>query len=399
MSNRFTPAVKREQRLRMIIMGPSGCGKTYTAVQVGAGLLGDGDRMAVIDSEHASAAWYSDLAPFDHCELSSFSPVEYMAAMTDAAKAGYAVVVIDGLTQAWSGRDGILEQVDRAKSGVGGNQFAAWKDASPLHRRFIDAILTAPYHVIATVRAKTQWALEKNAQGKLQPQNLGIGPEQREGLEFEFDLVCYQDLDHTLSVHKSRLHSAGLDGSEHECPGREFGAMLLPHLSGTGEWRPPAVDGQGPQRQANPEEQARCAAALCRAADDATAQAAVAQVREACKAAEANGDLSAEGIATLKEALATAKTRLAGQPPTKSNHRVLARLLGVSNDVLADPSRAAIDAWVAETDTAVQAGHIREGGEAQAALAKRRAELEEALDVKAAADEDGDDSSPSDREG
>lgn len=241
--SRFTPATKREQKLRMVIMGPSGCGKTYTAIQVGAGLLREGERMALIDSEHASAAWYADLAPFDHAELTTFDPREYMAAMDDAAKAGYSVVVIDGLTQAWSGKDGILEQVDRAKGSTGGNQFGAWKDASPLHRRFIDAILIAPFHVVATVRAKTQWALDKNDRGKLEPKNLGMGPEQREGLEFEFDLVAYQDLNHTLTVHKSRLHTAGLDGTEHERPGRDFGVMLLPHLAGMGEWQPPAVDG------------------------------------------------------------------------------------------------------------------------------------------------------------
>jgi type II secretory pathway predicted ATPase ExeA len=60
----FQPAVKTESKLRMAIAGPSGSGKTYTALSVAAALV-PGGKVAVIDTEHGSAAKYADLFTFD----------------------------------------------------------------------------------------------------------------------------------------------------------------------------------------------------------------------------------------------------------------------------------------------------------------------------------------------
>jgi hypothetical protein len=57
-----------------------------------------------------------------------------------------------------------------------------------MHQRFLDAIIQAPIHIIATMRAKTAYDIS-NEGGKTKVQKLGVAPTQRDGIEFEFTLV------------------------------------------------------------------------------------------------------------------------------------------------------------------------------------------------------------------
>ncbi len=172
----------------MALIGPPGSGKTYTALTVAKHL---GGRVAVIDTERGSASKYAgkqDGFAFDVCEPQTFEPKAYVAALRGAAAEGYDVVVIDSLSHAWEGDGGILDQVDKR-----GGRFEAWKEMSPQTRSLIDAILMYPGHVIATMRVKTEWVVEKNDRGKSEPRNVGLAPKFKEGLEYEFDVVGMLD--------------------------------------------------------------------------------------------------------------------------------------------------------------------------------------------------------------
>lgn len=193
----FKKATKAESRARIALVGPGGSGKTWTALEV-ASLLGK--KTAVVDTERGSASKYSDRFQFDVMELDSFQPEKYMAAIDDAEGAGYDSLVIDSLSHAWSGKDGILERVDRAGGFTGGG----WKQATPLQNRLVDRILTAKMHVICTMRSKTEYALEKNAQGKTVPKKVGLAPVQRDGMEYEFDVMLALDVENNISVEKTR---------------------------------------------------------------------------------------------------------------------------------------------------------------------------------------------------
>lgn len=75
----------------------------------------------------------------------------------------------------------------------------------------VDALLSYPGHIIATMRSHTEWSLQTNERGKKEPVRLGLRPEQRRGVEYEFDVVGQMDTDNTLTVIKSRcpdLHNA-----------------------------------------------------------------------------------------------------------------------------------------------------------------------------------------------
>jgi len=219
-------ATKAQAKLRMALIGPAGAGKTWTALLLAQELAGEG-RALVIDTERGSASKYADAFDFDVIELDRFHPQQYLEALTLAEAHGYAVGIVDSLSHAWSGRDGILDLVAQAKSDKAFTE--GWRLASPLHHRLVDGLLQAPVHVIATLRSKMAYVLETNAQGKQVPRKVGLQPIQRSGLEYEFDLVADLDLDHTLTVSKTRCPA--LNGAVIPRPGPELARAIQAWLS------------------------------------------------------------------------------------------------------------------------------------------------------------------------
>lgn len=218
----FKKATKLESRLRMALVGPTGSGKTFSALSIASGL---GKRIAVIDTEHGSAAKYADrFGAYDTLELVSCSPANYVEALELAGSEGYDVVIVDSLSHAWMGKDGALEQVDRAAKRSQGNSFAAWRDVTPQHNQLVEACLRCPAHLIVTMRSKTEYVLEANAQGKMVPRKVGMAPIQRDGVEYEFDVVAELNTDHDLLVTKTRMPE--LDGVVTRNPGHALGAKI-----------------------------------------------------------------------------------------------------------------------------------------------------------------------------
>lgn len=217
----FRPASKRQAKLRMALIGPSGSGKTYTALAVAKGL---GGRVAVVDTERGSASKYADLFAFDVLELDTFAPDRYIAAIGDAVKAGYDVLVIDSLSHAWAGKGGILEFVDARKRENRGDSFRVWGEATPRQNALVDAILGANIHVIATMRSKMSYVQTQDDHGKTVIRKVGMEPVQRDGLEYEFDIVGDLDDTNTLRITKSR--AVGLSGQVIEMPGVELAKEL-----------------------------------------------------------------------------------------------------------------------------------------------------------------------------
>lgn len=229
----FQKATKKKAKLRAALIGPSGSGKTYTALKIARGL---GTRIALIDTERGSASLYAgDVADFDVCELRRFGPREYIAAMKDAADAGYDVLVVDSLSHAWSGEGGILDQKD-AKGG----RFDAWRELTPQHNALVEAILSWPGHVVVTMRVKTEYVVEhetRNGKTVAVPRKVGLAPVQRDGLEYEFTFVGDLDEGHALHISKSRCHLLPT-GDVVRNPGEEIAQTLLRWLD-SGEDAPP----------------------------------------------------------------------------------------------------------------------------------------------------------------
>jgi len=225
----FVKATKKQSRLRMAIIGPAGSGKTFTALKVGCALV-PGGKVAVIDTERGSASKYADQFEFDVLELDSFAPATYVKALKAANAAGYDVVIVDSLSHAWTGTDGALQMVDKiSKRSKSGSSFNAWRDVTPEHNGMVDAILRTTSHVIATMRVKTEYVLETNSRGKTAPRKIGLAPVQRDGLEYEFDVVGDIDPDNGYTITKTRC--SPLTGQYIEKPGEDLAQTLREWLT------------------------------------------------------------------------------------------------------------------------------------------------------------------------
>lgn len=223
----FQRAVKEKLKARVAIDGPTGSGKTWTALQLARILVGPDGVIGVFDTENRSAAYYAPSpgqlagtepferinfydAPyvFGHAPISPpYSPVQLVemirAAVDEVGPDG--VIVIDSLTHFWTGEGGTLDIVDAAASR--GNSFTGWKEGTPAQRHMLDTIIHAGCHVVVTMRSKMEYVLDevvKNGKTTQVPRKIGMAPEQRAGIEYEFTVVGDMDLEHRLVISKSR---------------------------------------------------------------------------------------------------------------------------------------------------------------------------------------------------
>lgn len=226
MSLTFKKATKEQAKLRLALIGLAGSGKTFSALSVATHLV-PGGKIAVIDTERGSASLYADRFAFDVLDLERHGPEDYCDAIEIAEQSGYDVIVIDSLSHAWAGKDGALEQVDKiAKREGKANNFTAWRDVTPKHNRLVDTMLSCKSHLIATIRSKMEYVLEKDEKtGKSVPRKVGLAPIQRDGLDYEFTVVGDMNLSHELIVSKSRCSAIGV-GDIIDKPGEKFARAL-----------------------------------------------------------------------------------------------------------------------------------------------------------------------------
>lgn len=198
-------ATRKQVKMRLGLSAVSGGGKTYSALLLAHGLCGDWNKIAVIDTENDSASLYSHLGPFSTLSLKpDFSPERYIEAIKTCEKAGIEVCIIDSIAHEWEGEGGVLDLCDR----IGGGFQNAWKQMTPRHDKFKQAILQSPMHMITTVRRKQEYILTEvtNKQGKLvqAPVKAGMKEITREGWEYELTINFEIDLRHMCSVSKDR---------------------------------------------------------------------------------------------------------------------------------------------------------------------------------------------------
>lgn len=229
----FKQAIKQEAKLRLAIAGPSGSGKTFTSLEIATNL---GGKIAVVDTEHGSASKYADKFSFDVMELEPpFAPDRFVKAIHEAQAAGYSTIILDSLSHAWSGTGGLLEIVDQiAARSASKNSFAAWKEGTPIYNKMIDGIIQSDIHVIATMRTKQDYILvekESAAGRKYQsPEKVGMAPIQRDGFEYEFDIVLTMDNNNQGVITKTRCDK--LSGGVFVKPGKDVSNIISEWLTG-----------------------------------------------------------------------------------------------------------------------------------------------------------------------
>jgi hypothetical protein len=146
----------------------------------------------LIDTERESALTYADSFDFAHLPWRPpYDPTELVDVL--ASVGGYTVVVVDSLTHFWRGEGGTL---DIADGKIGG-----WKNARPVQERLVQAILATPAHMILCVRSKQGYLIE---QGGAKVTKVGMEPIQDDTLAYEVNVAAELDMEHRLTVTKSR---------------------------------------------------------------------------------------------------------------------------------------------------------------------------------------------------
>lgn len=191
-------AQRKQTMLRLNLSAPSGAGKTYSALLLAKGLVGEWDKIAVIDTENGSASLYSHLGEFNTIQLEPpFTPERYIQALDIVIQAGIKCVIIDSSTHEWSGPGGCLEINDKlAQLKYKGNTWAAWSETTPRHDAFVSKVLHSPLHVITCTRSKMETVM---GEGK-KVHKVGMKDIQRDGWEYELTVSLTLDRDTHLAI-------------------------------------------------------------------------------------------------------------------------------------------------------------------------------------------------------
>lgn len=197
----FKRAERKQTKIKMAVTGPSGSGKTWGALEIASGL---GQKIAVIDTECGSASLYSDKFEFDVLEINPPYNVEkYIRALDLAIEAKYDVVIIDSISHAWAGEGGLLSVKESLDARPKSNSFTNWGQITKMHEKFKAKLISAPIHIICTIRSKQGYVLTEK-DGKQVPQKVGLDLIQREGIEYEFAIVFDIAMNHEVDISKDR---------------------------------------------------------------------------------------------------------------------------------------------------------------------------------------------------
>lgn len=221
MALQLTKAQRSKAYLKLGMSAPSGGGKTLGAILLGYGLVKEAhpdwteeeiwEHIGIIDTENGSGQLYVgtehhniNIGVYNVVTLQApFEAEKYIQAIELCKDAGMEVCIIDSTTPLWSGAGGLLEQQNSAAK-RGGNSYTAWRDITPMHNRFVDTMLQTPMHIIATMRSKQEYVQEKGPNDKTIIRKVGMEPEQRKGMEYEFTIFLEINNEHEAFGAKDR---------------------------------------------------------------------------------------------------------------------------------------------------------------------------------------------------
>ena len=222
MSNFFEKAKRSDVKIKLAIAGPAGSGKTLSALKVARGLVGPEGKIAVCDTEKGSAKLYCTETDFFHVTMNEPHTVDkYLKSIEEAEAAGMDVLILDTISHEWKQ---LLVEKELLDGSGKGNKFQNWAPISEKHERFVNGILQANIHIIATMRSKTAYATEQDDKGRItKVSKVGLDPVQREGIDYEFTVVLDMAKNNSAEATKDRT---GLFKGRVFVPSEETGIVL-----------------------------------------------------------------------------------------------------------------------------------------------------------------------------
>lgn len=203
-------AVRERIYTKVALMSPSGGGKTYSALRLATGMKEALEKLnkkpakiLLANTESARGRYYANEFDYDIIDLvEPFHPEQFIDAIDFAIAEGYDILIMDSTSPEWDGKGGCLELQQKA-----GGTYQAWGKVTPRHDAFINRLATSPIHLIATMRGKDQYEIEKDDRGKTSVKKLGVGAKQRDGFEYEFTCTFTVDQKtHMAESQKDNTH-------------------------------------------------------------------------------------------------------------------------------------------------------------------------------------------------
>ena len=286
----FKPASRPATPIRLLISGPAGSGKSLSALRLACAI----GRTAALDCERGTLAHYAGmpdpetgaLLTYDEATITGdVTPAAICRVIEGAAAAGYAVLIIDGISHLWRH---LRDQVDAAPKPSEG-----WSRLNGGLRRVYDAIHAAPLHILVTTRTGTVTTLEAGEDGRVRSRALGSDLTFDSAAPYEFDTWIGMDIGDAM-VHKCRPVPL-LTGTVHHHPGPPLAAMLAAPC-----FRPATPQAAPQATQVAPDPSAPAGEAPAASGDDLPAQtaspASIAEVRAACGLAAKRRSVHTEEI-------------------------------------------------------------------------------------------------------
>jgi hypothetical protein len=210
MAFKVQKATREKIYTKVALMSPSGGGKTYSALRLATGMKEALEKankkpakILMANTESSRGRYYANEFDYDIIDLTEpFIPEQFIEAIDFAIDNGYDILIMDSTSPEWDGKGGCLELQQKA-----GGTYQAWAKVTPRHDAFINKIATSPIHIIATMRGKDQYEVEKDDKGKMSVRKLGVGAKQRDGFEYEF--TCTFTIDnksHMAESQKDNTH-------------------------------------------------------------------------------------------------------------------------------------------------------------------------------------------------
>lgn len=191
-------AERKQAKIKLALQGPSGSGKTYSSLLLALGLVGNLDKVCIIDTEAGSSDLYAHLGSYNIIPVSSpYTPEKYIQAIELAESENMEVIIIDSLSHGW-------ENLIDFHARLSGNSFTNWSKVTPRQNALFTKILSSTSHIIATLRVKQDYVLNDKGNGKLVPEKIGLKPIQRDGVDYEFTIVFDLNIKHHATCSKDR---------------------------------------------------------------------------------------------------------------------------------------------------------------------------------------------------
>lgn len=202
---------------KIALMAPSGGGKTFSALRLATGMSeymekmeGRKARILFANTEAKRGYYYANEFTYDIVDLTPpHNPENYVDLIEYAIEEDYDILILDSSSHEWEGKGGCLELQQQA-----GGKYQDWAKVTPRHQKFIDSIAYSPITIIATMRSKDAYEMEKDGNGRTSVSKVGVGAKQREGFEYEFSATFLIDQKtNTAVAQKDNTHIFSGEGS------------------------------------------------------------------------------------------------------------------------------------------------------------------------------------------